>query len=87
MNVQYSRRWNGEHWSGSVTCCNDGGWIMTACNECLLLVPGTDDEDDFDPLNEWCETCHNTRWIDCHCGGDLCICENNGEMPCPDCSP
>lgn len=33
----------------------------------------------------YCATCNNTGSIDCHCGGDLCICENNGEMPCPDC--
>ena len=33
----------------------------------------------------WCERCHNTGWVDCYCGGDLCICENNGEEPCPKC--
>ncbi|WP_156679369.1 hypothetical protein [Sphingomonas profundi] len=36
----------------------------------------------------WCETCHNTGDIDCHCGGDLCVCgggNGDGTDPCPDC--
>jgi hypothetical protein len=38
---------------------------------------------DFSP--GWCAHCANTGYIDCHCGGDLCICENNSEEPCPYC--
>lgn len=38
---------------------------------------------DFAP--GYCSTCNNTGMVDCHCGGDLCICENNGEEECPDC--
>jgi hypothetical protein len=33
----------------------------------------------------WCSTCHNTGYVDCCCGGDLCVCENNGEEQCPMC--
>ena len=33
----------------------------------------------------WCDTCQNTGWVDCLCGGDLCICMNFGEYPCPSC--
>lgn len=33
----------------------------------------------------WCERCHNTGEVDCHCGCDLCVCENNGSEPCPAC--
>lgn len=33
----------------------------------------------------WCDTCQNTGWVDCHCGGDLCICFWQGERPCPQC--
>lgn len=33
----------------------------------------------------WCEHCHNTGSLDCYCGGDLCVCENYGEYPCPYC--
>ena len=33
----------------------------------------------------YCAECNNTGWIDCHCGGDLCVCENNGEEICPYC--
>ena len=38
---------------------------------------------DFAP--GYCTHCQNTGYIDCHCGGDLCVCENNGEEPCPFC--
>lgn len=38
---------------------------------------------DFSP--GWCSHCQNTGWVECYCGGDLCICENNGEEPCPYC--
>lgn len=38
---------------------------------------------DFSP--GYCTHCNNTGSIDCHCGGDLCICENCGEEPCPYC--
>lgn len=30
----------------------------------------------------YCYRCNNTGWLDCHCGGDQCVCENNGEEPC-----
>lgn len=33
----------------------------------------------------YCTACQNTGWVDCHCGGDLCVCDNNGEEPCPYC--
>jgi len=35
--------------------------------------------------NEWCETCGNLGSIICRCGGDICVCANYGEYPCPDC--
>lgn len=38
---------------------------------------------DFAP--GYCDHCNNTGMIDCHCGGDLCVCENQGEEPCPYC--
>lgn len=38
-----------------------------------------------DPKGFWCDGCQNTGYVDCYCGGDLCICENNGEMLCPVC--
>ena len=45
------------------------------------------DGDDFGEFEErgWCDTCGNTGSLNCFCGGDLCVCENNGEYPCPDC--
>lgn len=36
-------------------------------------------------MSGYCATCNNTGEIDCYCGGDLCVCENNGVEPCPDC--
>ncbi len=42
-------------------------------------------DEDFDDSEEWCGTCNNMGYIDCDCGGDICVCENNGELPCPDC--
>jgi hypothetical protein len=36
-------------------------------------------------VSGYCATCNNTGFIDCHCGGDLCVCDNNGEEPCPAC--
>lgn len=45
-------------------------------------------EDDFDrdfDDDPYCYTCQNLGAVECECGGDTCVCENNGEMPCPDC--
>ncbi len=39
------------------------------------------DEDDF----EVCPRCMGDREVPCHCGGDLCICDNHGDAPCPTC--
>jgi hypothetical protein len=39
-----------------------------------------DDEDE-----RYCYRCNSTGYITCHCGGDLCLCKNYGEMPCPKC--
>lgn len=45
------------------------------------------DWDDFCPEDDepFCDGCQNTGLVKCECGGDLCICENNGEAPCPKC--
>lgn len=32
----------------------------------------------------YCATCNNTGMIDCHCGGDLCVCGDE-EIECPEC--
>lgn len=36
-------------------------------------------------MSGYCATCNNTGEVDCYCGGDLCVCENGGVEPCPDC--
>ena len=40
-----------------------------------------DDYDDDFP----CPKCDGSGHIDCHCGGDLCVCTNYGERYCPVC--
>lgn len=32
-----------------------------------------------------CPRCSGGGYIDCHCGGDLCVCDNYGDRPCPLC--
>ena len=32
-----------------------------------------------------CPRCDGHQAVNCHCGGDLCVCENYGEEPCPLC--
>ena len=53
------------------------------CEDCVKgqIAQAEEEADD----RGWCDTCCNTGWLDCHCGGDLCVCENYGEYPCPDC--
>jgi hypothetical protein len=29
--------------------------------------------------------CGGLGGLDCHCGGDLCVCHNHGEVECPGC--
>lgn len=41
--------------------------------------------DDYDDRDDYCGHCGNTGELDCYCGGDLCVCENNGTYPCPYC--
>jgi len=33
----------------------------------------------------YCDACCNTGELDCHCGGDLCICDRHGTYECPHC--
>lgn len=36
----------------------------------------------------YCERCNNTGDVDCHCGGDLCVCggdNGDGTNICPAC--
>ena len=44
-----------------------------------------EDLPDLDEDLPYCVTCQNTGEIDCHCGGDLCVC-GAYELPCPDCN-
>ena len=41
--------------------------------------------EDFDDDFCQCPRCSGWGEIDCHCGGDLCVCEYYGEKPCPLC--
>ena len=41
--------------------------------------------EDFDEEYCMCPQCDGHGDVDCHCGGDLCVCENQGRAPCPLC--
>lgn len=41
--------------------------------------------EDFDDEFCQCPRCSGWGFVDCHCGGDLCVCENYGERDCPLC--
>lgn len=45
--------------------------------------------EEYDDFNEYdmpqCPHCMGSGEVPCHCGGDLCICENYGDAPCPVC--
>ena len=43
------------------------------------------DMEDFDIDYIACPRCSGYGYIDCYCGGDLCVCENYGERDCPLC--
>jgi hypothetical protein len=36
-------------------------------------------------LRSLSRTCGGTGWLDCECGGDLCVCTLNGGIDCPGC--
>lgn len=38
----------------------------------------TDEMGDYFEDVEWCDTCENMGYLDCFCGGDLCVCRWNG---------
>lgn len=44
-----------------------------------LFVGGTAPSTEGGP----CEQCDDTGYVACRCGGDICICDNHGEMKCP----
>jgi len=44
-----------------------------------------DYDNEYDDQSERCPKCNGARTVDCHCGGDFCVCENYGEMDCPVC--
>lgn len=46
----------------------------------------TDDFDTYDDHELFsCPHCSGFGSVECHCGGDLCVCDNYGEEMCPVC--
>lgn len=43
------------------------------------------DHDGYDDDLLPCPRCDGFGYVDCYCGGDLCVCENHGETMCPLC--
>ena len=51
---------------------------------CWCGARGTADELFAD--DPYLDTCGGTGFLDCHCGGDLCVCHHHGqEIECPGC--
>lgn len=44
-----------------------------------------DDENEVPEGCVLCPRCTGQSVVYCHCGGDLCVCDNYGEKPCPLC--
>jgi len=44
-----------------------------------------DDEDRCPAGHTLCPRCDGQQTVSCHCGGDLCVCDNYGERECPLC--
>lgn len=44
-----------------------------------------DYRDDIPEGHVLCPRCDGHQTVSCHCGGDLCVCENYGEEACPMC--
>lgn len=45
-----------------------------------------DDQEPLEDEQEPCIQCNGDGWKLCRCGGDICICDNGGEMDCPACN-
>lgn len=45
-----------------------------------------DDDDSYSDYDDTeyltCPHCSGFGHVECHCGGDLCVCDNYGEAPC-----
>ena len=48
-------------------------------------MTNSDIPDDYDDDHPTCPRCNGMGEVDCHCGGDLCVCENYGSAICPLC--
>ena len=50
----------------------------------MTVLPGWDVPADYYDPDPFCDHCNDTGWVDCLCGGDLCVC-GEVETPCPYC--
>ena len=48
--------------------------LLIRCSEKGIM---SEPEEDFQ--------CNGLGYIECFCGGDLCVCDNYGEIPCGGC--
>ena len=59
-----------------------------ACGKCHWWCGATGTYDELFDDSGLDERCGGSGFLDCHCGGDLCVCHNHGEAEChgcPDC--
>ena len=62
-----------------------GGFTPEISKTLGFQKPTDDIDDNYDRSDNWCEHCHGLGIINCHCGGDICVCAYNGEIDCPHC--
>lgn len=44
-----------------------------------------DEQDEYGPYSDLDEGCAGTGFLNCFCGGDLCVCDLNGGVECDGC--
>ena len=59
--------------------------LYADCAKLLAALACVYADVDDDPEFASCPRCMGDGTVTCHCGGDLCVCENYGEAPCPTC--
>lgn len=64
---------------------NGIGFVRMSDKWLEMLMPSMDGEGPDADDEGYCDHCGNLGHVNCLCGGDICACENEGEVPCPVC--
>lgn len=57
---------------------------MSARDNTYASSQGDDPDEAYDDYLDGitCPHCSGSGEVPCHCGGDLCVCDNHGDAPC-----